>query len=68
MKFDTKYPNANDREYYEYRNYIWVRKPDNCYICGQLTHFVELNAETYICSEECDEKFYSEMFKNAIKK
>ena len=44
MKYDTKYPNANEREYYEYRNYIWVRKPDNCYVCGQMTHFVELNA------------------------
>lgn len=68
MLFNDKYPEANAEEEYEYGNYIWTDQTDNCYMCGRLTHFVEINAGAYICSEECDEKFYFEMFSQALNK
>ena len=68
MKFEDKYPEAKDSsKIYENGNYIYAMQTDNCYICGQLTHFIEINVGCHICSEECDEKFYDEMFAAAIK-
>ena len=67
MLFSEKYPEANEQGQYEHGNYTWSKRPDNCYICGKLTHFIELNSEAYLCSEECDEAFYNEMFQHAIK-
>ena len=67
MLFSDKYPNANPNEEYEYGNYIYTKRADNCHMCGRLTHFVEINAGGYFCSEECDEAFYNEMFKAAMK-
>lgn len=68
MLFSKKYPNANTKDSYEHGHYIYSDKADNCYMCGRLTHFIELNIEGYICSEECDKAFYDEMFKHALKK
>jgi len=68
MLFSDKYPEANERKEYEHGNYIWNKNADNCYVCGRMTHFIEQGSKTYICSEECDEKFYDEIFIQAIKK
>ena len=68
MLFSEKYPEANDHEYYENGNYMWSSKADNCYVCGKLTHFIELNLGTHICSEECDDEVYLEILSQAIKK
>lgn len=68
MLFSDKYPKANEHEEYENGNYIWSHKADNCYICGKLTHFIEVNAGAHICSEECDDEFYFQMFAQAIEK
>jgi hypothetical protein len=62
MIFANKYPEAKENILYEYGNYMWSPKADNCYMCGRLTHFIEVNVQAHICSEECDEKFYDEMF------
>ena len=67
MKYESKYQNAKPGDIYEFGNYIVSQKRDNCYICGELTKFVDINSEAYICSEECDETFYNEMFKHAMK-
>lgn len=64
MKFEQKYPDAKENTLYEYGNYLWNPKADNCYICGRLTHFVEVNMKAYLCSEECDEQFFNMMFSN----
>ena len=62
MLFSEKYPNANSSVIYKC-NYIYTSKPGKCCMCGRLTHFIEINAEDFFCSEECDEKFYNEIFK-----
>ena len=67
MLFSEKYPEANSKENYEHDNYIYSDKADNCYVCGRLTHFVEINAGCHICSEECDDEFYFQMFAHALK-
>lgn len=67
MLFSEKYPKANYDNEYENHNYIYG-KPDNCYMCGRITNFIEKNTGAHICSEDCDEKFYSEMFKAEMKK
>ena len=67
MKYEDKYPNAHPGDICEFGNYIVSKKRDNCYICGFLTNFVDVNSEAHICSEECDKAFYDEFFKKAIK-
>lgn len=49
--------------------YYWLRKGDvagnilrsheegKCTVCGEPTYFIELNAEGYFCSEECERAF-----------
>lgn len=66
MLFSEKYPEAIPNQEFENGNYFYAEKADNCYMCGKLTHFVEMNAETYICSEECDGDFYFQIFSHAI--
>lgn len=65
MLFCDKYPEAKEKEYYENGNYIWTEKADNCYMCGKLTNFIEINAGCHICSEECDDNFYLQLFSQA---
>lgn len=65
MLFEDKYPDAKEGETYNGDNYIWTPKADNCYVCGRLTHFIELNAGCHMCSEECDENFYLQMYMHA---
>lgn len=67
MKYEDKHPNAKPGQIYEAGNYIVSKHRDNCYICGSLTRFVDINSEAHICSEECDEIFYNEMFRQALK-
>ena len=33
-----------------------------CFICGEKTHWIEINFEGYCCSEECDDKAWNEYF------
>ena len=68
MLFEDKYPDAKEGETYNGDNYIWTPKADNCYMCGRLTHFVELNAGCHMCSEECDENFYFDFLKQSLQK
>ena len=67
MLYSEKYPNANPRGSYEYGNYIYG-KESSCYICGKPTNFIEVNADAHICSEECDKKFYDDMFLAEMKR
>ena len=66
MLFEEKYPDANEQEQYEGGNYIWVPKADNCYVCGRLTHFVEINLGAHMCSPECEEKFFYDAFRHSL--
>ena len=29
-----------------------------CCICGEMTEYIDINAEGYFCSEECRREFY----------
>jgi hypothetical protein len=68
MLFAEKYPNAIGTELYEHGNIAHVKKADNCYMCGKMTHFIDVHTKARICSEECEIEFYNEMFKNAKRK
>lgn len=38
-------------------SYFIAKEEGKCAVCGKPTHRVEMNYETYICSDECEEKF-----------
>src|SRR4051812_8431872 len=59
MRFDKKYPDAkHDDELEECMCYFDI--PDICIMCWEPSHFVELNFEAALCSEECRDKLYKE--------
>ena len=66
MKYDKKYPNARPLQEVE-KTIMKAHKPDNCYMCGVMTDFIDMDFDAYICSEECDEALMNDFFKYAIK-
>lgn len=62
MKFRDKYPDAKYADTVEY-SIMKGSKKDNCYICGALTDFIDMDFECPICSEECMDKINEEFFK-----
>jgi len=65
MKFDKKYPNA---EYLKQCGSMLKGKEDNpqpCWNCKELTTWVDMDFQAYLCSEEClaiKNKEYCEAF------
>ena len=55
MKFEDKYPNVISGDMPEDTILVGSKK-DNCYICGALTQFIDIDFQTHICSEECLDK------------
>ena len=45
---------------FNHDEFVWSEKVDNCYVCGRLTHFINLDFEAFVCSEECDEALIKE--------
>ena len=66
MKYNIKYPNARPMQEVE-ATIMKAHKPDNCHWCGAMTDFIDMDFETYICSEECDEALADEFFRHAMK-
>ena len=47
---------------FNHDEFAWSEKVDNCCVCGRLTHFIDLDFEAFVCSEECDEALTKEFF------
>lgn len=56
MKFDKKYKNIPVMELGD-DTYLRTKRKYACCVCGQPTHFVEINYEAPFCSEECERAF-----------
>lgn len=56
MTFELKY---KDNENPLWDGLVRTEFLNKCVCCGKPTHFIELNSEEYLCSEECVEKFYN---------
>lgn len=67
MKYSEKYPNAKDNDEYPHCIVFFGTEPRPCWYCGTVTHFVELNFETHLCSEECNNAKWDE-FARAVNK
>lgn len=60
MKFVDKYAWVKPGEVVG--DILRCNKVDNCYECGLLTPFIEINTEAFFCSDECVEKFYHDFY------
>ena len=52
MQYSELYPNAKHNEEVEGR-IVYLDSVTPCAVCSESTHFVDLDFETGICSEEC---------------
>jgi hypothetical protein len=57
MKYDDKFPYAltNDKELYD-GCMIKAVIPSFCFVCGNLTQWVDIDYQGFICSEECQRR------------
>ena len=67
MKYDVKYPNAQPLEMVD-ATIMCGKKADSCAHCGMLTKFIDIDFDTHICSEECEEAITDEFFRHAMRK
>lgn len=67
MKYDVKYPNAKPLEMVD-ATIMCGKKADSCAHCGMLTKFIDIDFDTHICSEECEEAITDEFFRHAMRK
>lgn len=67
MKFSEKFPSAQVGDIVEYGNYEVSRRQDNCIHCGKLTSFKDIYSGAYVCSDECEDAYFSEYFKKSLK-
>lgn len=64
MKYDEKYPNAGTErwDWADVPAGIFKTKDANpCGHCHEHTHFIDVNLESPICSDECDEAYIHAM-------
>jgi hypothetical protein len=45
-------------------NYIISEEEKPCYICGKKTNRIEYCYETYICSQECEDKMNKKLMES----
>ena len=62
MKFDDHY-DPSDREY----DMVFASSESPCWHCGEMTGWIEINFEAYLCSTECVDTKWAE-FISAYKK
>ena len=67
MKYSQKYPNAENLQMVD-ATIMYSNKADNCTQCGALTNFIDVDFETHICSEECEDALINEFFRHAMKR
>ncbi|MNQ56266.1 hypothetical protein D3C85_703830 [compost metagenome] len=64
MKYNEKYPNAGTErwDWADVQRGIFKTKDANpCGHCGEHTHFIDVNLQAPICSEECEEAYIHAM-------
>ena len=58
MKYLKIYGNSyKDLEQIPETELIYVTKPGRCTMCDEATNFIDMNYQTFICSEECTHLF-----------
>lgn len=65
MKYNKKYSEAIPYTMVD-ATIMYSNKADNCYVCGNLTNFIDVDFEAHICSEECEDKLIGEFFHRAL--
>lgn len=45
---------------------IRAEKPGKCAVCNELTEYVDINHEAYVCSDECMKKLEDGFFREAV--
>ena len=61
MKFDELFPNMRtqyDEEYFEGTIIFRAESHGECLVCGEATTYLDLAAERYCCSEECNHGYW----------
>jgi hypothetical protein len=69
MKFDALYPDASpgDEMVFEGSGVLkCLGTGSPCWHCRELTTWVDINFEAYLCSEECERAKWSEYWEVAI--
>ena len=62
MKYIDKYPNM--KKIVEEHDDIMRGRPDNCYVCGQITEYIDIDFCTHICSDECSDILFNMFLTN----
>lgn len=57
MKYINKFPDMRPIED-EVEGIMRGRHSKQCAICGEMTEYIDIDAEVYFCSEECRREFY----------
>ena len=67
MKYNDKYPDA---EYLDMVDQTIMKSTikDNCYNCGELTNFIDIDFECHVCSEECEDEILDQFFRHVMVK
>ena len=63
MKFNIKYPNMVPLVD-EIGGIVCGCIYGPCCVCGEQTKFVDIDAEMYVCSEECEDAMYTDLQKS----
>ena len=60
MKFDDYTDITTDELGYKFikSNVMISDTQGYCLMCGKPSHYIEVNAEAYFCSDECEDAFY----------
>lgn len=64
MKYIDKYPNM--KKIVEEHDGIMRGRPDNCYVCGQITEYIDIDFCTHICSDECSDMLFEMFLTNLV--
>ena len=67
MKFEDIKPNADSKDEISFEGSLLFRSPikARCWHCREFTHWIDINFEAYLCSEECERAKWQE-FKEAF--
>ena len=63
-KFDLKYPHLHHLEMSEDDAVLYSDDHGPCFVCGCDTHYIEINYQAWLCSEEC-ERMLDEEYRDA---
>ena len=66
--FTTLYPQAPHHTEIQFEGSALIKaddtdEPYSCFVCGALTHWIDINFEAAICSEECERAAWNDYFR-----